>query len=143
MVATLLVGDTAGMAGTCQLRPQSRAHRPLGPTPEAMLNKSIAMTALRYVEDCVPTATAVGPFAHWHGIVGASGALRNVIRRIELVSRTRSAVLITGETGTGKELVARAIHDAGARRHTPFVTVNCAAPVNISAGREVDCVEEE
>ena len=53
--------------------------------------------------------------------------LTNVIRRIELVSETRSTVLITGETGTGKELVARAIHDAGARRRMPFVTVNCAA----------------
>jgi transcriptional regulator with GAF, ATPase, and Fis domain len=78
-------------------------------------------------EKRVPTSTAIGEFAHWHGIVGVSRVLANVIRRIELVSATRSTVLITGETGTGKELVARAIHRAGARRHMPFVTVNCAA----------------
>jgi transcriptional regulator with GAF, ATPase, and Fis domain len=85
------------------------------------------MTVSTCGEKRVPISTAVGPFAHWHGVVGASRVLANVIRRIELVSATRSTVVITGETGTGKELVARAIHHAGARRHMPFVTVNCAA----------------
>jgi transcriptional regulator with GAF, ATPase, and Fis domain len=85
------------------------------------------MTVLTYGEKRAPTPTAVGPFAHWHGIVGASRGLTHVIRRIELVSAARSTVLITGETGTGKELVARAIHDASARHRMPFVTVNCAA----------------
>ena len=65
--------------------------------------------------------------AEWHGIVGATAVLVDLIRRIELVSASRSTVLITGETGTGKELVARALHDAGPRRHMPFVAVNCAA----------------
>jgi len=50
-----------------------------------------------------------------------------VIRRIELVADTRSTVLITGETGTGKELVARAVHLGSARRDMPFIKVNCAA----------------
>jgi transcriptional regulator with GAF, ATPase, and Fis domain len=50
-----------------------------------------------------------------------------VIRRIELVSATRSTVLITGETGTGKELVARAVHYRSAQRDMPFIKVNCAA----------------
>src|SRR5512145_2378606 len=65
--------------------------------------------------------------ADWHGIVGASPVLVDLIRRIELVSASRSTVLITGETGTGKELVARALHHSGPRRHMPFVAVNCAA----------------
>ena len=85
------------------------------------------MTVLTYGEKRAPTSTAVGPFAHWHGMVGASRALARVIGQIELVSATRSTVLITGETGTGKELVARAIHSASARHRMPFVTVNCAA----------------
>ena len=61
------------------------------------------------------------------GIVGGSRAVADVIRRIELVSATRSTVLITGETGTGKELVARAVHDRSAQKHLPFIKVNCAA----------------
>jgi transcriptional regulator with GAF, ATPase, and Fis domain len=62
-----------------------------------------------------------------HGIVGRSRAIADVIRRIELVAATRSTVLITGETGTGKELVARAVHNASAQREMPFIKVNCAA----------------
>jgi transcriptional regulator with GAF, ATPase, and Fis domain len=73
------------------------------------------------------TPTMVGPQSHRYGIVGRSRAIADVIRRIELVSATRSTVLITGETGTGKELVARAIHDRSAQRDMPFVKVNCAA----------------
>jgi transcriptional regulator with GAF, ATPase, and Fis domain len=62
-----------------------------------------------------------------YGIVGNSRAVSELIRRIELVSATRSTVLITGETGTGKELVARAVHAGGASLQLPFVKVNCAA----------------
>jgi transcriptional regulator with GAF, ATPase, and Fis domain len=62
-----------------------------------------------------------------YGIVGASRAIADVIRQIELVSAARSTVLITGETGTGKELVARAVHSRDPRPRTPFVKVNCAA----------------
>ena len=68
-----------------------------------------------------------GQQAHRYGIVGRSRAVADVIRRIELVSATRSTVLITGETGTGKELVARAVHYRSAQRELPFVKVNCAA----------------
>jgi transcriptional regulator with GAF, ATPase, and Fis domain len=71
--------------------------------------------------------TIVGRHFHRYGIVGQSGAVADVIRRIELVSATRSTVLITGETGTGKELVARAVHHRSAQRDLPFVKVNCAA----------------
>ncbi len=54
-----------------------------------------------------------------YGIVGRSRAVQDVIARVELVARSRSTVLITGETGTGKELVARAIHDRSARTGAP------------------------
>lgn len=58
-------------------------------------------------------------------IIGNTPAFRQLISRAERASRTASTVLIRGETGTGKELLARAIHDAGERSRHPFVVVNC------------------
>ncbi|HEY6059422.1 MAG TPA: sigma-54 dependent transcriptional regulator [Gemmatimonadales bacterium] len=60
-------------------------------------------------------------------IVGSSKAVKTVIERIEKVAPTPARVLITGENGTGKELVARAIHELSPRARGPFVEVNCAA----------------
>ena len=60
-------------------------------------------------------------------IVGKSSALRKVLKRVETVAPTDSTVLIYGETGTGKELIARAIHDLSPRKSKAFVKLNCAA----------------
>lgn len=60
-------------------------------------------------------------------IVGDSGAIRDVIRLMEKAGPTESPVLITGETGTGKELVARGLHALSPRSEKPLVTINCAA----------------
>jgi two-component system, NtrC family, response regulator AtoC len=65
-------------------------------------------------------------FNHY-GIVGKSRAIQDVIRKLELVAQSKSTVLITGETGTGKELAARAIHDRSGQREMPLIKVNCAA----------------
>jgi DNA-binding NtrC family response regulator len=65
-------------------------------------------------------------FNHY-GIVGRSRRMQEVIRTAELVAETKSTVLISGETGTGKEMVARAIHDRSQQREMPLVKVNCAA----------------
>src|SRR5688572_520262 len=65
-------------------------------------------------------------FNHY-GMVGRSRPMQDVIKTAELVARTKSTVLITGETGTGKELVARAIHYKSAQREMPLIKVNCAA----------------
>ncbi len=62
-----------------------------------------------------------------HAIVGASYQIRQVLDRVERVGPTDSRVLITGENGTGKELVARALHGLSSRKDCPFVEVNCAA----------------
>jgi transcriptional regulator with GAF, ATPase, and Fis domain len=64
-------------------------------------------------------------------MVGSSPKFRQLIERVQLVASTTATVLITGETGTGKELVARAIHNLSPRSSRPLVKVNCAA---ISAG---------
>ena len=65
-------------------------------------------------------------FDHY-GIIGRSRAMEEIIIRAERVAETKSTVLITGETGTGKELVARAIHNRSAQRDMPLIKVNCAA----------------
>jgi two-component system response regulator HydG len=61
------------------------------------------------------------------GLIGRSSAIRSVLEIVERVAPTDATVLVTGETGTGKELVARAIHEGSARSDGPFVAVNCAA----------------
>ncbi len=65
-------------------------------------------------------------FNHY-GIVGRGRQMQEVIARAELVAQTKSTVLITGETGTGKEMVARLIHHRSAQRDMPLIKVNCAA----------------
>jgi DNA-binding NtrC family response regulator len=60
-------------------------------------------------------------------MVGKSTAMRDLYRLIETVASTNATILISGETGTGKEMVARAIHQASHRRHQRFVAINCSA----------------
>jgi two-component system, NtrC family, response regulator AtoC len=61
------------------------------------------------------------------GVFGCSSALREVIRITHQVAPSRACVLIVGETGTGKELIARAIHDLSPRSTGPYIRVNCGA----------------
>jgi formate hydrogenlyase transcriptional activator len=60
-------------------------------------------------------------------LLSSTPGLRSVWRAVQMVAHTDSSVLIQGETGTGKELVARAVHDESPRRHGPYVKLNCAA----------------
>jgi transcriptional regulator with GAF, ATPase, and Fis domain/CheY-like chemotaxis protein len=61
------------------------------------------------------------------GMIGSSRAIQQVYRLVRMVSKRDTTVLITGETGTGKELVANAVHQLSSRANQPFVVVNCAA----------------
>ncbi|BCR06741.1 hypothetical protein DESUT3_38100 [Desulfuromonas versatilis] len=61
------------------------------------------------------------------GMVGSSAGMREVFRKIDLYAASDAPVVVTGETGTGKELVARALHDQSPRHRGPFVAVNCSA----------------
>jgi DNA-binding NtrC family response regulator len=64
---------------------------------------------------------------NYYGIVGRNRRMQEVIQTAKVVAQTKSTVLITGETGTGKEMVARAIHYHSAQRDMPLIKVNCAA----------------
>jgi two-component system response regulator PilR (NtrC family) len=79
---------------------------------------------VRHERDVLRQAISAQGFA---GIVGRSEPMLDVFRMIETVCRTNSTILITGQSGTGKELVARAIHAQSLRRDKPFVAVNCGA----------------
>lgn len=74
----------------------------------------------------------VGRKHSFHEIIGESSGLLSCLKQVEQVAETRTPVLVYGETGTGKELIARAIHDRSNRSDRPLVKVNCAAlPVNL------------
>jgi formate hydrogenlyase transcriptional activator len=86
----------------------------------AELKDKLAQEKL-YLEEEIRTT------AGFDGIVGESSALRQVLQLVETVATSDSSVLLLGETGTGKELIARAIHDRSRRKERTFVKLNCAA----------------
>jgi transcriptional regulator with GAF, ATPase, and Fis domain len=97
----------------------------LGQLPHARLSALTAVfedsTGGAWSPDMIPSRGAV------FGMVGESAAMRGVLDRVARVAATDATVLVTGETGTGKELIARAIHAGSARAKRPFVRVNCGA----------------
>ncbi len=91
-------------------------------TADARLRCGQTWLALRVIPERVPISSS-GSFGP---IVGRSAAMRAIYTQLANVAPTELSVLITGETGTGKQLVARAIHEASARRANPFMTIDCA-----------------
>ena len=67
-------------------------------------------------------------------LVGSSGAMQEVMRQVEMAAPSTASVLITGETGSGKEMVARSIHMLSPRANRPFVAINCSAIPGIADG---------
>ncbi len=74
-----------------------------------------------------PAQPSRGSSALFSGMIGASSAMRSVFEKISLYSASDASVVITGETGSGKELVARALHDLSDRKSGPYVALNCSA----------------
>jgi formate hydrogenlyase transcriptional activator len=83
--------------------------------------------AFESVLDSAPTEIGVRVARNFAAIVGESPALKAALHLVSLVAPTDSSVMVFGETGTGKELIARAIHDLSIRCDRPFVKLNCAA----------------
>ncbi len=81
----------------------------------------------RLGDENVGLRTVVGKSGHAFGVIGASAPMRRVLTMVEHAARTKTTVLLTGENGTGKQLIAEALHRSGKRAHGPFVTVNCGA----------------
>ena len=71
------------------------------------------------------------------GIIGESPAMREVYRLTRLVAPTTASVLLVGETGTGKEVIARALHNLSDRNDGPYVRVNCVRPERKPAGKRI------
>jgi formate hydrogenlyase transcriptional activator len=91
------------------------AYRPISELKDRLAEEKL------YLEDEIRTEY------NFAEIVGTSPVLQRVLRQVEVVAPTSSTVLIQGETGTGKELIARALHHLSSRRERTFVKINCAA----------------
>ncbi|MBB4132923.1 MULTISPECIES: sigma-54 dependent transcriptional regulator [unclassified Xanthomonas] len=97
------------------------------PVGRADIVEVVQRALLSRVDDAAADAAADAPAEEDDALVGHSPAMRTVHKRIGLAAASDLPVLITGETGTGKELAARALHRASARADAAFVAVNCAA----------------
>jgi formate hydrogenlyase transcriptional activator len=93
----------------------------------ALSYKRIEELNARLAEEKVYLEDEIRTDNRFEDIIGQSRALKAILKQVETVAPTDSTVLIFGETGTGKELLARAIHDLSARRQGTFVKLNCAA----------------
>jgi formate hydrogenlyase transcriptional activator len=96
-------------------------------TDNALDYYQLAESRQRLAEERVYLNEEIRSERNFEEIVGSSAALKNVLKQVSIVAPTDSTVLILGETGVGKELVARAIHNVSGRRDHTFVKVNCAA----------------
>ncbi len=108
-------GGSEGVAFALDLSEQKRAEAEIRALKDQLYRENLVL------RDEVDRASM------FEEIVGSSNALKAVLSRVAKVAPTDSTVFITGETGTGKELIARAVHKRSRRSRCPFVSVNCAA----------------
>jgi len=123
--------DRAGAPRAALLSAQRVPEYRLGPTSRARERVAeVGPAVLVRIQDITETMQArrrLQGIGVYHGILGRSRAMLQVFYKIEVYGPTDAPVVISGETGTGKELVARALHERSPRRAMPFVAVNCTA----------------
>ncbi len=102
----------------------SSARAPLGDELAELLGSDVVVTGTPEIICHEPLNKAVSPLP---GMIGSSAAMQRVYHMTHLVARRDTTVLILGNSGTGKDLVAQAIHNLSPRRSSPFVVINCAA----------------
>ncbi len=93
----------------------------------ALTYRKVAELKERLAEEKLYLEEEIRTEYHFEEIIGDSPALKRILKQVESVGPTNATVLVLGETGTGKELIARAIHDLSPRRDRTFVKLNCAA----------------
>lgn len=105
----------------------SSSPTPLSNEIAAMFQAESAASATSVYEPTVMAACAEAAVAGLPGVVGTSGAMRRVYELTRLVARRDTTVLVTGDSGTGKDLIAQAVHLLSPREKKPLVVINCAA----------------
>src|SRR6266699_3919230 len=111
------------MGATAAMSNADCGHWEAGPVATSRLRRTLSSNVKS--EPCLDEQ--IRSEAKFEAIVGQSAALRQVLQLVETVATTDSTVLLMGETGTGKELIARAIHDHSQRKQRALVKLNCAA----------------
>jgi two-component system, NtrC family, response regulator HupR/HoxA len=119
-------GSDRNQRATTQLPDGSRLELTFTPAASrSPVDLTRLLDIVKYELSALDRPKELGP--SYRGIVGRSPAMQALFRMVEKVASTSATVLITGENGTGKELVARAIHQGSPRANAPFVAANCSA----------------
>ena len=134
-------GDVLGVIAMFGRRPLAEeecerlatfAHQAATAIKNAQLFAEVEQLTIRLQAENVYLREEINLEHHFDEFIGESQAIKAVLRKVEQVAPTDSTVLLLGETGTGKELIARAVHDLSPRRARPLVRVNCGAiPANL------------
>jgi len=118
-----VLSETQNDVESCLTKPQYEDDIPAGETAESNSSALLSLVESRGHQSLKGKGVNDG----FPGIVGASEAVQGVLKLVQTVAPTDSTTLIRGETGTGKELIAHAVHNLSSRRGSPLVKLNCAA----------------